>query len=162
MQEHVWEHTGINPARCDIPRSTGDPIAECRRYDAVIAAAGGLDLAILGVGADGHIAYNLPGPSHESTHIVEVPRVVAESLGISQDQLPLRAITVGIGPLRSAKSLLLLATGKAKAAALAALVQGPMDSKWPCSWLQQHPKFEAIIDEAAARLLHRDLHRFRK
>ncbi|MEE8368930.1 MAG: glucosamine-6-phosphate deaminase, partial [Thermoanaerobaculia bacterium] len=156
MQEHAWEHTGLDPERCDIPRTKGDPIAECRRYDKLIEVAGGLDFAILGIGADGHVAYNLPGPIHESTHIVDVPRVVAKFFEISEDQLPLRAITIGLGPLRSAKSLLMLATGEAKAAALVALIEGPQDTRWPCSLLNEHSRFDVVIDAAAASLLHRN------
>jgi glucosamine-6-phosphate deaminase len=158
MLEHAWEHTGLDPARCDIPQMSGDPIAECRRYDRAIAAAGGLDLAILGVGCDGHVAYNLPGRPCESTHIVEVPRLVAESLGIPQDQLPLRAITVGLGSLRSARSDLLIATGSAKAAAIRALIDGPLDLEWPCSQLRDHPRLEVVADNAAASLLDRSRH----
>ena len=151
MRRHAWERIGLDPARCDIPRAVSDREAECRRYDRALAAAGRLDVVVLGVGADGHIAYNLPGPLESSTHVVELPDDLAERLAAPPEWRPLRAITMGLGPVLEARLVLLMATGESKAAAVRALVEGPEDARWPCSLLRGHPELEVVIDRAAAR-----------
>jgi len=150
MERHAWGRTGFDPRRCDIPDSGAtDPEAECGRYDRVLAAAGPLDLAILGIGADGHVGYNLPGPPHERTHVVQVPGAVADGLGVPAAERPLRAITMGFGPLRAARRLLLLAIGPAKRRAVRALVDGPADPRWPASLLRDHPEFDVLVTRDA-------------
>ena len=150
MRTHAWGRTGLDPGRCEIPDGEADPRAECRRYDRLLAAAGGLDLAILGVGVDGHVAYNLPGEPRGETHVVELPAALAVTLEVSPRWRPLRAITVGLGTLESARRVLLMATGRAKAEAVRALIRGPEDPRWPCSLLRDHPDFDLIVDRAAA------------
>ena len=149
MEEHAWERIGLVRAKCEIPRSGGNPAAECRRYEATLEEAGGLDLAILGLGEDGHVAYNLPGPPHEETHVVEVPGHVADQLAIPASDRPLRAITLGFGALRRARQLLLLATGAAKARAIRALRESPETETWPCTLLRRHPRLTVIVDGEA-------------
>ena len=150
MARHAGERIGLAPERCDIPRTDGDLDSECRRYDGAIAAAGGLDLAVLGLGADGHVAYNLPGPPRDGTHVVTLPGSLAAVLGVPEVWRPLRAITLGIGSLLAARSLLVLATGRAKQSAVRALRDGPADPAWPCSLLRVHPDLELVVDRAAA------------
>ncbi len=154
MKRHGWQRIGLDPSRCEIPRAEGDSEqrlrAECRRYDAVVEEAGGLDLAVLGVGVEGHVAYNLPGIEHLSTHCVELPDALAEQLDVPQRWRPLRAITLGFGALRAAKQLLLMASGESKATAVRALVEGPVDPQWPCTLLRAHPDFTLLVDRAAA------------
>ena len=151
MERHAWQRIGLDRARCEIPNGeAADPEAECRRYDAVLAAAGGLDLAYLGVGADGHIAYNLPGERQSTTHIVELPAAVADTLRIAPDQRPLRAITMGLDALLATKRLVLMATGATKASAIERLLLGPDDPNWPCTALREHPDFTVLLDSAAA------------
>lgn len=157
MARHAWERIGLDRARCDIPDPTVDPAAECARYDRAIAAAGGLDLAILGIGADGHVAYNLPGDTRQRTHVIVVPPEVADTLDVPAAHRPLRAITMGFGPLRRARRLVLLATTPEKARAVRALVEGPEDPAWPASLLRRHPRFDVLLAPAAARgLRHRE------
>jgi glucosamine-6-phosphate deaminase len=151
MEEHAWGRTGLVRERCDIPDGSGqDLAAECRRYEDAISAAGGLDLAILGVGVDGHVAYNMPGVVTLPTHVARLPDGLAASLGVPPEDWPLRAITMGLGTIQSARSLLVMATGAAKATAVRALVKDPEDPEWPCSFLTRHPDIEVLLDRAAA------------
>jgi glucosamine-6-phosphate deaminase len=154
MERHAWGRTGLKRERCDIPHGGAPDLeAECRRYEAAVEAAGGLDLAILGVGADGHVAYNMPGPVTLATHVTRLPDGLAASLGVPPESWPLRALTMGIGTIRDARALLVLATGAAKATAVRALVHGPEDPRWPCSFLGQHPDMDVLLDPAAASAL---------
>jgi glucosamine-6-phosphate deaminase len=157
MEQHAWGWIGLQRSRCDIPNAgAADLTLECRRYEAAIAAAGGLDLAILGVGADGHIAYNQPGAAERHTHVVELPAEVADTLAIPTADRPLRAITMGLGTLWKARRIVLLATTANKADAIKALVEGPEDFDWPVSMLREHPDFEALVTaDVVAGLEHR-------
>jgi glucosamine-6-phosphate deaminase len=151
MERHAWGRTGLARERCDIPDgSASDLDAECRRYEDAIAAAGGLDLALLGVGTDGHVAYNMPGPLHLPTHVTRLPDGLAASLGVPPEDWPLRAITMGIGTIRSARRILVLATGEAKATAVRMLARGPEDPEWPCSFLARHESVDLLADPGAA------------
>jgi glucosamine-6-phosphate deaminase len=154
MERHAWGRTGLERERCDIPDgAAADLAAECRRYEDAISAAGGLDLAILGVGVDGHVAYNMPGPVTLPTHVTRLPDGLAASLGVPPEDWPLRAITMGLGTIQSARSLLVLATGEAKATAVRALVKGPEDPEWPCSFLAAHGELDLLLDRPAAAAL---------
>ncbi|MGE0454678.1 MAG: glucosamine-6-phosphate deaminase [Vicinamibacteria bacterium] len=151
MRQHAWQRIGLRRERCEIPNGTAaDLDAECRRYEAAIAEAGGLDLAVLGIGADGHIAYNMPGPFVAQTHVVRLPDGLASSLGVPEADRPLRAVTMGLGTIRAARRLLLLATGASKLEALRALRRGAQDPKWPCTFLAGHAAFEVLADREAA------------
>lgn len=153
MLRHAYGRTGLVAARCDIPRSDADPLAECARYDRVLASAlagGALDLAILGIGADGHIAFNLPGAPVAGTHVVELPDALAGALAVAPTERPLRAITMGFAPIWRARRVIVLATGAEKAAAVRHLVDGPLDERWPCSMLCDHPAIDVVLTLEAA------------
>lgn len=151
MERHAWERIGLVRARCDIPDGAApDPEVECRRYEQAIAAAGGIDLALLGVGADGHVAYNLPGPPVDETHVVKLPEALADSLGVAPDQRPLRAITMGLATIRSARRIVVLATGAEKARPLRELRSGLANADWPCTFLHGHPQLTVLADRSAA------------
>jgi glucosamine-6-phosphate deaminase len=150
MERHAWGRTGLDRERCDIPDPGANPDAECRRYERALAAAGGLDLVFLGVGADGHVAYNLPGVPRDETHVVVLPDVEADNQGVPRGERPLRAITVGLGALRSARRLVVMALTADKAAAVRALLDGPPDPAWPCSLLRAHPALDVLLTGAAA------------
>lgn len=151
MERHAWEKIGLARERCDIPDgSAPDLEAECQRYEEAIAAASGIDLAILGVGVDGHVAYNLPGPVSLATHLVTLPEAEAASLGVAAGAPPLRAISMGLGTIRAAREVLLLATGPTKAPAIAALQRGVRDPAWPCTFLADHAALSALVDGPAA------------
>lgn len=153
MARHAWERIGLPRERCDIPNPTAPTAAECLRYDRAVSAAGGFDLVFLGIGADGHVAYNLPGEPHEEAHVVQVPPEVADTLDVPAPLRPLRAITLGFAPLRAARHVVLLATTPDKARAVRALVEGPEDRRWPCTLLRDHPRFQVLLTPAAAREL---------
>jgi glucosamine-6-phosphate deaminase len=154
MGLYAWGRTGLVAERCEIPDGTAPDLeAECARYESAIAAAGGLDLAILGIGADGHVAYNMPGDVTPATHVARLPDALAASLDVAPEHRPLRAITMGIGTIRSARRILVLATGESKAAAVRALVHGPERPRWPCSFLTTHPALELLCDKPAALAL---------
>lgn len=128
-----------------------DPESECRDYDRAIAAAGGLDLAILGLGANGHIAFNEPGSDwHRTTHVTELTEQtrVANSRGLSDGEsvIPRFGMTMGIGTLREARRILLLVSGEEKRAALQVLRTGTRDRNWPVTSLLRHPELTVIAD----------------
>lgn len=151
MARHAWERVGLPRERCDIPDPSAEPAAECARYARAVEAAGGLDLLFLGLGADGHVAYNLPGEPHDEAHVVRVPPEVADTLDVPPALRPLRAITLGLAPLRAAGRVVLLATTRDKARAVRALVEGPETPSWPCTHLRDHPRFEVLLTPEAAR-----------
>jgi glucosamine-6-phosphate deaminase len=156
MEQHAWDRIGLPRTRCDIPNGAApDLAAECARYEAAIEEAGGLDLALLGVGVDGHVAYNMPGPVEWPTHVVRLPDGLAASLEVPADEWPLRAITMGLGTIRSARRIVVLATGGTKATAVRALLEGRQDPDWPCSFLCGHPDIEVLADADAAAQVRR-------
>jgi glucosamine-6-phosphate deaminase len=154
MAEHAWGRTGLRRDRCDIPNGAAPDLeAECLRYERAISEQGGIGLAILGVGVDGHIAYNMPGPVRLGTHVTRLPDGLAASLSVPPEDWPLRALTMGIGTIRAARRILVLATGESKATAVQRLVHGPDDPHWPCSFLHAHPDLDLVADRAAASSL---------
>jgi glucosamine-6-phosphate deaminase len=153
MLRHAWEPLGIAPERRFIPDSeTLDPVRECERYEEAIAQAGGLDFAILGIGADGHIAYNLPGQAEPRTHVVTLDPATIKTLG-GDIRGRVRAITMGVETLLSAKRIVLLATGAAKAEAVRRMRDEPLSEAWPCTFFRGHPDLTVIADASAASQL---------
>ena len=137
------------------------PQSEAEQYEARIAAAGGVDIQILGIGTDGHVGFNEPMSSLGSrTRIKTLTRQTRQDNARffdSADDVPDHVLTQGLGTIREARHLLLLAMGEAKAEAIAAAVEGPVAAICPASALQLHPHVSVLVDEAAAsRLAHRD------
>jgi glucosamine-6-phosphate deaminase len=127
--------------------------AACARYEAEIAASGGLDLVLLGLGTDGHIAFNEPTSSFGSRTRIKTladETRAANQAAFGGDPVPRHAITVGIATILEARRCLLLAFGSAKAAAVAQMVEGPLTALVPASALQLHPHATIVVDEAAA------------
>ena len=134
------------------------------RYEADLVAAGGVDLQVLGIGTDGHLAFNEPGSSlGSSTRIktlTEQTRRDNARFFEELDAVPRHALTQGLGTILQARHLLLLATGEGKAPAVAAAVEGPLSASCPASVLQWHPHATVLLDEtAAAQLVRRDDYR---
>lgn len=129
--------------------------AACASYDDAITAAGGVDLQILGIGSDGHIAFNEPGSSLGSRTRV---KTLTEQTRIDNarffdddiDQVPVHCVTQGIGTIMQARHIVLIATGRAKAEAIHQMAEGPVTALWPASVLQFHPHVTVLVDEAAA------------
>ena len=131
-------------------------------YEAQLRDAGGVDLQLLGVGTDGHLAFNEPGSSLASTTrlktlTAETRRDNARFFG-SVDDVPRHVLTQGLGTILRAGHLLLIATGAGKAEAVAAAVEGPLTASCPASVLQLHPHATVLLDPAAASLLERTDH----
>jgi glucosamine-6-phosphate deaminase len=138
--------TNIRLLRGDAP----DLQAECRDYERAITQAGGLDLAILGLGANGHIAFNEPGSSwDQGTHVVELSEQTRTTNSRHQrGSVPALGITLGIGTLRRAREILLLVCGEGKRQALQALRNAQPDPDWPVTSLLDHPAVTVIADGA--------------
>ncbi|WP_286928568.1 MULTISPECIES: glucosamine-6-phosphate deaminase [Aeromicrobium] len=142
-----------------------DVPAEAARYEAAIAAAGGIDVQLLGIGTDGHIGFNEPGSSLASRTRTKTltPRTREDNARFfgSIDEVPIHVLTQGLGTILEARHVVLVATGPAKAAAVAAAVEGPVSAFCPASVLQLHPHVTCVVDpDAAADLTLIDYYRF--
>ncbi len=160
MQQQLFDSIDIRPWNALLPDGTAvDVAAECRAYEERIRALGGVDLWLTGIGTNGHIAFNEPGSAVDSrTRLVDLSKATVEinsRLFAAADQVPRRALTVGVGTLLAARRLLLLATGESKAAAIAAAVEGEVGPQCPASFLQQHADCTFLLDRAAAAQLSR-------
>lgn len=158
IREQLVDHVDLESATVLSPDGgAADPAAEAERYDAAIAAAGGVDLQILGIGVNGHIAFNEPGSSLASrTRVVALTRSTIEANARFFDRaedVPRHALSQGLGTIREAHRIVLTATGEQKAAAVAQLVEGAVSARWPATVLQLHPHVTVVVDEAAASRL---------
>ena len=132
--------------------------AACAAYENAIRAAGGVDLQILGIGTDGHIAFNEPGSSLASrTRIKTLTRQTridnARFFGGDLDSVPTHCLTQGLATIMEARHVILVATGRSKAEAVHYLVEGAVSALWPATILQHHPHVTVLLDDAAARRL---------
>ena len=132
--------------------------AACTAYEQAIAAAGGIDLQVLGIGTDGHIGFNEPGSSLASrTRIKTLTRQTridnARFFGDDLDAVPTHCLTQGLGTIMAARHVVLVATGPAKSEAVHHLVEGSVSALWPATILQHHPHVTVLLDDAAARRL---------
>lgn len=135
-----------------------DLAAACEEYERAIADAGGVDLQLLGVGTDGHVAFNEPGSSLASrTRIKTLTRQTradnARFFDDDTDAVPTHCLTQGLATILSARHLVLLAQGRSKAEAVHQLVEGPVSALWPATVLQHHPHVTVLLDDAAASRL---------
>ena len=148
LRRNFLSQVDADPDRIRLLRGDApDPLAECRAYDAAIAAAGGLDLAVLGLGVNGHVAFNEPGVDWSlGTHRVALAASTLERAG--DWPVPTHGLTMGLGTLRQARAVLLLAAGEGKEAALAALLRGCSDPAWPDTALLDHPRLLVLADRA--------------
>ena len=156
MQRYLFDRVNVDPSRVNFLKGdAGDPLEECCRYEKAIDEAGGIDLLILGIGTNGHIGFNEPGPgltarTHRVTLKPETRRSNAGLFGNDPDAVPGEALSMGMGTILGAKSVVLLATGEKKAACVEQLVRGPITTQLPASFLQLHPDVEIMLDAAAA------------
>ncbi len=136
--------------------ASGNPEEECARHERAVRERGGIDLAILGIGLNGHIAFNEPGTSFDSrTHVAVLADTTvrrAASLASSGAPVPSLGLTMGIGTILESRSVLLLASGKDKARVLDAAFHGPPTPSNPASALQRHPNTTVIADRPALSL----------
>jgi len=159
MQEQFFNLVNIDPSCTHLPNGMASDLRwECRSYEALIQAAGGIDVQLLGIGASGHIGFNEPisalaSRTREKALTPSTREQNAELFGGDVNKVPNRAITMGVGTILEAKRCILVATGHAKASILAKAVEGPITSMVTASALQLHPNCQVIVDEDAASLL---------
>ena len=158
MQENLFAHVNVPAERVHIPNGMAQNVEEeCLGYDEAIAAEGGLDLQLLGLGANGHIGFNEPAEKF-TTHsfcVKLTEQTLKDNRRFFEDDavMPTHALTMGIASIMQAKRIVLVATGKNKAAAVKAMVEGPVDPNVPASILQMHRHATIILDAEAAALL---------
>ncbi|MEL6536490.1 MAG: glucosamine-6-phosphate deaminase [Bacteroidota bacterium] len=162
MKEHLFDSIDIRPENVHIPDGTlpADAVAEyCATYEQKIQDAGGLDIQILGIGRTGHIGFNEPGSTLTSpTRMVtldHVTRVDAASDFFGMENVPRKALTMGIGTIMAAKRIILMAWGEGKAPIIQHAVEGSVSEEVPATFLQSHPNTTYVIDQAASAELSR-------
>lgn len=157
MNENLFNHVNIDKANTHVPSGMGDVEANARDYEAAIARAGGVDLQFMGIGRNGHIGFNEPANAYpDCTGIIELTQSTIEAnkrFFDSADEVPRKAISMGVGTIMRARKTLLIATGENKAAAVRDLVKGEISPKLPASALRMHADAIIVLDAAAAALL---------
>lgn len=157
MNENLFNHIDIDKNKTNVLLGVGDYKSFMNKYDDMIKAAGGIDIQILGIGSDGHIAFNEPGTSFDSlTH--ETPltaQTIKDNSRLFNDisEVPTRAVTMGLKSIMNARKIVLIATGKNKAVAVKGLINGPLSEDMPCSILQKHNDVTVYVDEDAYSLV---------
>lgn len=149
MDEHLFDHVNIRKDNTHVPDGMAEDLqAECDRYERLIADAGGIDLQLLGIGHDGHIGFNEPGAHFPAgTHVAELTELTIEAntrFFDRSEQVPRRALTMGIGTIMKARRILLLASGSDKKEILQRALYGPITPEVPASVLQLHPDVTVI------------------
>jgi glucosamine-6-phosphate deaminase len=154
MNHNLFDHIDIQKNNTFVPSGVAADIqTECAAYEALIQKHKGIDLQILGIGKNGHIGFNEPGTSFESeTHVVELTastRKANARFFNSLDEVPTKAITMGIASIMKSREILLLISGEQKKEALERLLTGNVDESFPASVLKKHPYVTIIADKAA-------------
>jgi glucosamine-6-phosphate deaminase len=157
MEEHLFNHIDIPKANIHIPDGTlpKDKVSEyCRQYEKDIDDLGGIDIQVLGIGRTGHIGFNEPGSSERSmTRLVtldQVTRIDAASDFFGEENVPRKAITMGVGSILKARKVFMMAWGEGKAGVIKKAVEGPVSDQIPSSFLQKHNDCLVILDDAAS------------
>ncbi|MCR1933764.1 glucosamine-6-phosphate deaminase [Clostridium tepidum] len=158
MMNNLFNHVNIDKNNINIPNGMVDDIEkECKEYENSIVKAGGIDLQILGIGVNGHIGFNEPGESFEAeTHLVNLDEKTIESNSrffSSKDEVPTRAISMGIKTILHSKKIILLACGQNKADAIFKAIEGKITPNVPASILQLHKDVVVIVDKEAGSKL---------
>lgn len=157
MHEQLFNHTDIKEENVHFLNGNAEDVdAECSNYDDEIADSGFIDIQLLGVGRNGHIGFNEPS-SHFTKGAFKVKltesTIAANSMYFNENPMPHYALTMGVGSIMHAKKIIMIATGKSKADAIAALVNGEVSPACPASILQFHQNATIYIDKDAASLL---------
>ena len=158
MKENLFKHIDISPLTIYVPDGMAEDLEQyCEWYEDQIAKAGGIDLQILGIGSNGHIAFNEPGSSLGSRTRIKTltEQTISDNRRFftSDDEVPKFAITMGVGTIMDAGTLVLLANGEGKAEAVRAMVEGPITAMKPATIVQMHRKAFIFLDEPAASKL---------
>ncbi len=162
MHQHLFDHIDINPDNVNIPNGTvlADELHQyCIDYDLKIKEYGGLDFQLLGIGRTGHIGFNEPGSHYNSgtrsITLDHITRVDAAPSFLGIDNVPKKAITMGIGTVKKAKRIVLLGWGANKASILKNTIEGEITSEVPATYLQEHSNTTFVLNEEAAKELTR-------
>ena len=155
MREHLFDHVNLDPDHTHLPNGVAPDLgAECRRFEARIREVGGIHLQLLGLGESGHIGFNEPLSSLMSRTrdkaLTPTTREQNAAFFGGAEQVPARALTMGVGTILEAKEIVMLVTGEGKAAILAQATEGPITAMISATALQLHPNCKVIVDEAAA------------
>lgn len=158
MWENFFRHINVNPSRVYVPHGMAEDVERfCAWYEEQIEEAGGIDLQILGIGANGHLAFNEPGSSLGSRTRIKTltAKTVRDNARFFEDgeDVPHQAITMGIGTIMDATMLLLLASGERKAEAVRNALEGPVTGMCPATVVQMHRFAHILLDEPAASKL---------
>ena len=154
MNVNLFDHVNIDKKNTHVPDGTvADPDAHCRAYDEMIDSLGGVDVQVLGIGRNGHIGFNEPGPEIiPATHVTELTDSTIEANARffpTKDDVPKRALTMGIGTILKAKQILLLVSGREKHDALMKLLAGKVTTECPATFLLLHPNVTVLCDTEA-------------
>lgn len=156
MNHNLFEHIDIDKANTHVPNGFVNSDNEAALYDEAIKAAGGIDIQLLGLGSDGHIAFNEPGtPFNTLTHIAKLTeQTISDNSRFfeSIDLVPTKAVTMGLQSIMNAKKVVLIATGASKVLAVKKLISGEIDVNWPCTVLQNHPDVTIYVDSELIEL----------
>ena len=158
MHENLFDHINIPEENINfLDGNAEDPEEECRRYEEKIKAAGGIDIQLLGIGSNGHIAFNEPADCFQRwSHVVTLKESTVKDNSRffkSIDEVPTQAVTMGIGSIMQAKKILIIAIGENKAKAIKQLIGGNVTPMCPASVLQFHTDVTLMLDKAAASLI---------
>ena len=158
MHRNLFDQIDIPEENTHVPSGLGEDLdGQCKAYDKMIDEHP-VDIQLLGIGSDGHIAFNEPNtPFDSGTHVCDLAESTikdnARFFDNDMSKVPTQACTQGIGTIMKAKTILIIATGENKADAVKGMMEGPVDVKCPASVLQQHANVIAIVDEPAASKL---------
>ncbi len=157
MNDNLFNHVDIDKANTFVPNGVAEDLdVECARYTALVNSLV-QDIQLLGIGSNGHIAFNEPGtPFDSTTHVVNLTEnTIKDNSRLFDDisQVPTKALTMGIANIMNAKRILIVANGKNKAQAIYNMVKGQVDTACPASVLQNHPDVTVIVDKDASSLL---------
>lgn len=162
MNEHLFNHIDIDPKNIHIPDGTiakEDITAFCTNYEAQIEKVGGIDIQLLGIGRNGHIGFNEPGSDRNSkTRLITLEHsTIADAASdfYGEDDVPRRAVTMGISTILKARKIILMALGEGKSKIIREAVEGPITNHVPASFLQKHPNTIVLLDKASANDLTR-------
>ena len=154
MNTNLFNHINIDPANTNVPNGLAeDPEAACEQYDEIIRSMNGVDIQVLGMGHNGHIAFNEPADHFPmGTHVVDLQESTINANArffASADEVPRKAMTMGIGSIMAAKQILVVVNGEAKADIVKKAFTGPITPMVPASILQLHPNVIVVGDKAA-------------
>lgn len=155
MMDNLFSKVNIPKGSCQLPNGNATDLqAECMRYEQAIAAAGGIDLQLLGIGHNGHIGFNEPGEDFpQETHVVTLTERTIEAnqrFFASAADVPRQALSMGIGTIMKARGIVLIISGADKAEITAKALRGPVTPQVQASILQFHPNVTVVLDTAAA------------